>query len=81
MPTSITLRNVPDDIYARLHGVAASRHRSIDNEVIACLEQVRLPSRVCASEYLSRARALRGGLKDRQFSARNIAQAIEQGHP
>ena len=81
MPTSITLKNVPDDIYARLREVAESHHRSINNEVIACLEQILLPSRVPASEHLARARALRGGLRNREFSAKDIAQAIEQGRP
>ncbi len=78
MPTSITLKNVPDEIYARLREVAETHHRSINNEVIACLERVLLPSRVPASEHLARARALRKGLKNRKFSAKDIAQAIEQ---
>lgn len=81
MPTSITLKNVPDDIYARLREVAASHHRSINNEVIACLERVLLPTRVPASEHLARARALRDGLKGREFSAEDIAQAIERDRP
>lgn len=81
MPTSITLKNVPDDIYARLREVAASHHRSINNEVIACLERILLPSRVPAAEHLARARTLREGLKDRKFSAKDIAKAIEQGRP
>jgi plasmid stability protein len=81
MPTSITLKNVTDDIYARLREVAESHHRSINNEAIACLERVLLPSRVPASEHLTRARALRGSLKDRKFSANDIAKAIEQGRP
>lgn len=79
MPTTVTLKNVPDDIYARLREAADAHHRSLNNEAIACLERVLLPSRVPVSEYLARARTLRGSLKGREFSAKDIARAIEQG--
>lgn len=81
MPTSITLENIPDDIYARLREAAESHHRSINNEIITCLERILLPSRVPAAEHLARARTLRKGLKDRTFGAKDIAKAIEQGRP
>ena len=38
MPTTLTLKNVPDDIYERLKLAAQAHRRSINSEVIVCLE-------------------------------------------
>ena len=38
MPT-ITVKNIPDDIYERLKEVAGANHRSINREMIVCLER------------------------------------------
>lgn len=59
MPTTLTLKNVPDDIYNRLKWSAETHRRSINSEAIVCLEAVLVPARVSPSERLTRARALR----------------------
>ena len=81
MPTAITLKNIPDDIYKRLKEVAGAHHRSVNMEVIACLEQMLLPSRATAQEHLAKARELRNNLKGRKFNATEIDQAIDEGRP
>ncbi len=81
MSASITLKNIPDDIYCRLKEVAAVHHRSLNGEIIACLEHVLMPSRVGSDEHLLRARQLRASLAANQFSADEIADAIEAGRP
>ena len=81
MPTTITLKNIPDDIYARLKEAAEAHHRSLNSEVIACLEKTLLPARVSPEERIARARELRQHLKDRQFEVADIAGAIYQGRP
>jgi plasmid stability protein len=81
MPTTITLKNVPDDVYARLRESADAHRRSLNNEAIVCLERVLLPSRVSAAEHLERARALRARLGGKPFDAEAIAEAIERGRP
>jgi plasmid stability protein len=79
MPAAITLKNIPDDIYNRLKLVAEAHHRSLNMEVIACLEQVLLPTRATAEQHLAGARRLRATLKPGKFKASEIARAIEQG--
>ena len=79
MPTTITLKNIPDDIYARLKEAAEAHHRSLNSEVIACLEKTLLPARASPEERIARARELRQRLKDRQFEVADIAGAIDQG--
>lgn len=59
MPTTLTLKNVPDDVYARLKAAAELNKRSINSEALICLETVLAPGRSTASERLQRARALR----------------------
>lgn len=81
MPATITLKNIPDDIYARLKEAADAHHRSLNSEVIACLESTLLPARVSAQERISRARQLRQGIGPGKFSAAEIDKAIAQGRP
>jgi antitoxin FitA len=81
MPATITLKNIPDDIYARLKETADAHHRSLNSEVIACLERTLLPTRVPAHERLARARQLRQGISASKFSAAAIDKAIDQGRP
>jgi antitoxin FitA len=37
---SITVKNIPEDLYKRLKLRAAANHRSINSEIIVCIEQV-----------------------------------------
>lgn len=81
MGATITLKNIPDEIYHSLKQAAEAHHRSINSEAIACLERVLLPSKASNDEHLARARQLRGSLKGKAFKAADIAKAIEQGRP
>jgi len=81
MPVTITLKNIPDDLYDRIKEVAQLHHRSINGEVIACLEQSLLPSSCTAADRIAEARRLRAGLGDATFDAGTIADAIRSGRP
>ena len=50
MPTSLTLKNVPDEVYAQLKAAAELHRRSLNSEAIVCLEAVLMPERVRARE-------------------------------
>lgn len=81
MAASLTLKNIPDEIYDRLKEAAQAHHRSLNSEVIACLEQTLMSARVSPGEHLARARRIREGLKPGQFKAEEILEAIDQGRP
>lgn len=81
MAATITLKNIPDDLYERLKEVAELHHRSLNMEVIACLEHALLPTRITADERIARARRLRDSLPAGAFSAREIDEAIDEGRP
>ena len=72
MPTTLTLKNIPDEVYERLKASAQTHRRSLNSEAIVCLESVLLPYRVDPAERLARARALRASLPKAKFKASDI---------
>ena len=81
MPTTLTLKNIPDEVYAQLKFAAAAHRRSLNSEAIVCLEAVLLPTKVTPGERLERARVLRKGLRSGNFPARDIDTLKRQGRP
>ncbi len=81
MAANLSLKNIPDEIYNRLKESAEAHHRSLNGEVIACLEHALMPVRVSPGEHLVRARRIREGLQPGQFNADEILEAIDQGRP
>jgi len=79
MPTTLTLKNIPDEVYERLKASAASHRRSLNSEAIVCLESVLIPGRVAVAERLARARALRATLPKAKFRAKDIDAYKREG--
>ncbi len=81
MSTTLTLKNIPDDLYARLKWSAETHRRSLNSEAILCLETVLAPAQVSAAERLRRARMLRAALVGHDFGAADIDQLKRAGRP
>jgi len=81
MGATITLKNIPDEIYESLKNAADAHHRSINSEAIACLERVLLPSKISNEEQIARARKIRESLEGKKFKAADIMKAINSGRP
>lgn len=81
MPTTLTLKNIPDAVYERLKFSAETHRRSLNSEAIVCLESVLLPTRMKPGERLARARELRAALPQGEFLARDIDAAKRQDRP
>lgn len=81
MPTTLTLKNIPDAVYDRLKAAAEAHRRSLNSEAIVCLEAVLLPTRVMPSERLARACELRATLPQQEFRVRDIDAAKREGRP
>jgi antitoxin FitA len=77
---SITVKNIPEPIYKKLKQQAEAQHRSMNSEIIACLEQYVEPKRVSPDEILRQARMMRRKVKG-SLSAEEIQDAIDQGRP
>ena len=68
---TITLKNLPDDVHIRLKERAAQNLRSLNSELIACLEEVVGPERSDPEQILKQVRAIRkragGHLTEKQL--------------
>ena len=80
MPTTLTLKNIPDEVYERLKAAAGTHRRSLNSEAIVCLETVLMPTKMASSDRLARARQLRAGLGS-EFHVRDIDALKRQGRP
>ncbi|MDR1969677.1 MAG: Arc family DNA-binding protein [Burkholderiaceae bacterium] len=79
MSTTLTLKNIPDEVYERLKASAQTHRRSLNSEAIVCLESVLLLKHMTASDRLARARALRATLPQGQFQATDIDAYKQEG--
>ena len=79
MPTTLTLKNIPDEVYVRLKAAAESHRRSLNSEAIVCLESVLLPGRATAEEVIARARAIRDSLPKGKFNPKDIDAFKREG--
>ena len=78
---SITIKNIPDDLYQRLKAAAQAHHRSINGELIHCLEVVLKPRPLTPEARLERLRRLRPDIPPSAVSPEDIQQAIDEGRP
>ena len=56
---TVTVKNIPDDLYAKLKRYAAMNRRSLNSEIIVCIERTVRSSRIQPEASLMRARKLR----------------------
>ena len=78
---TVTLKNIPDELYERLKATAQAHRRSINSELIHCLETVLKPRKISAEERLDRLRRVRPQIDANAVSLDEIQQAIDQGRP
>ena len=81
MPTTITLKGIPDDVYVQLKSSAEANRRSLNSEAIACLETVLLPKKTTALEHVVAARSVRNSLKRAPFKPADIERFKRAGRP
>jgi plasmid stability protein len=78
---TVTLKNIPDELYERLKATAQAHRRSINSELIYCLETVLKPRKISAEERLARLRRVRPQVDPNAVGLDEIQQAIDQGRP
>ncbi|HLC25896.1 MAG TPA: Arc family DNA-binding protein [bacterium] len=57
--STLTIKNIPKELYERIRQRASEHRRSINSEVIVCLERSLLSRRLEPAELLARVDALR----------------------
>lgn len=78
---NLNLKNIPDDLYDRLKQSANANRRSINSELIVCLEKNFLPPRVSVDENLDQIGALRKRVNAKKISVKEITSAKHLGRP
>ena len=78
MPT-LTIKGLPDPLYRRLKQQAEAHRRSLNSEIIVCLERALGAARPDPRTWLAQARALRERLRGRPLSDRQLRAARKTG--
>ena len=78
---TITVRNIPDDLYQRLKQAAKTNHRSINGEIIACIERSVRPRPLDVATFLAEARQLREQTANYVLTADELREAKNEGWP
>jgi hypothetical protein len=74
MPT-ITVKNIPADLYERLKQSAEVNHRSINSEIIVCIERAVRSRKINPETVLARAHKLREKTLDHPITDDDFTQA------
>ncbi len=78
---TITLKGIPDDLYALLKQRAAEHRRSINSEVLVCLERALRSQRADPQVMLARADAVRERLRMPPVTEQALKDAKSAGRP
>ncbi len=81
MPT-LTIKGMPDVLYRRLKKRAIAHRRSLNSEILVCLEQAVVPAAPDPAALLARADQLRGSLgRLPRLTERTLRRAKSAGRP
>ena len=76
---TVTVKRIPDDLYRRLKLAAAAHRRSVNSEIIVCIERAVDAHRQSEDDLLARARMLRARVGGRRLTDRQIGRAKATG--
>jgi plasmid stability protein len=76
MSASLTLKSIPEPIYRRVKLAAARNHRSMNSEIIACLEQSLAPHPIDPGASIEAARRLRAKFRGPELGIDDLTIAI-----
>ena len=79
--TTFTIKNIPTDVYSLLKQSATINRRSINSEIIVCIEKAVSSRRLDIGAVLTRAREIREITINYMFSEEEITQAKNEGRP
>lgn len=79
--TSITIKNIPDELYERLKAAAAANRRSINSEVLVVLEEAVGAEQLDVDSLLAHARRLRSLTTDYPLTEAKLAELKNSGRP
>jgi len=78
---TITVKNIPDELYAQLKKVAKANQRSINREVIYAIRRAVVVQPLDVDEWLKETREIRERTGKYILTDEEIEQAINTGRP
>jgi plasmid stability protein len=78
---TITVKNIPDELYARLKAAAEGNRRSINGEIISRIEKSLTPRPIQVEPLLARIRRLHDSFEGRSLTVEQIEDARKEGRP
>lgn len=78
---ALTIKGIPEPLYRRLKQRAAVHRRSLNSEILVCLEQAVVVDAVDARAALARADALRKRLRVPRLTDARLRAAKAAGRP
>jgi plasmid stability protein len=78
---ALTIKNIPDSLYQQLKTAAELHRRSINSEVIVCLEKTLAATKITPADRLSRIEQMRSSIKTNNITPEDIELAINSGRP
>jgi plasmid stability protein len=78
---TVTVKNIPDELYARLKSVAVINRRSINSEIIMCIEGAVVSRPIDPAKILEDARQLRKLSANHPIEDEEFSQAKAKGRP
>jgi antitoxin FitA len=77
--TTFTVKNIPENLYEKLKQSAERNRRSINSEIIVCIEKSIQSQAIDSKQILATARGLRSLTKAVPISDDELTQAIQKG--
>lgn len=76
---TITVKNIPDELYDRLKSVAEINRRSLNSEIIKCIENAVLSRRIDIDATLANARRIRQLTAENPISEEEFTRVKAEG--
>ena len=78
---AITLKNIPDSLYAQLKRAANAHHRSLNSEILYCIERALGAHKINTAEHIEMARKLRAKTKQHKLTDQDLVEYKNEGRP
>ncbi len=78
---NLTIKNVPDDLYKQLKKAAQLHHRSLNSEILYCVERTLGAHKIDISDELAIAKVLRAKTAANPITDTELDAAKNEGRP
>jgi len=78
---AITLKNIPDTLYSQLKEAAQTHHRSLNSEILYCVERTLGTHKIDVFEQLTMARTLREKTAANPITNDELTAVKNKGRP